>query len=384
MHKFVFAVLFSVISLTVTAQRMSIDEYVVKYKDAAINEMKRSGVPASITLAQGILESESGNSELVKKSNNHFGIKCKSNWSGDSVTHDDDAAGECFRAYNNAGDSYRDHSDFLLANKRYSALFNLDPTDYAGWARGLKKAGYATNPQYPQLLIKYIELYNLQQYSLTALNELPKMDIAKTGDGDEVPPLEKVEAKITASNTNSATNAVLTGVAPDKATNINGTKCIYVKKGTSILVIANGNNIDLSRLLDFNDMTLDGILEKDQYIYLRKKPKTGDKDFYQVQAGQNLYDVSQDACIQLKYLLEYNNLTANSKIAANSKLALQPNLNAVALVESNKNMKVHTVVPKEGLYSIAKNYKVTVQQLKEWNSLASDDLKIGQEIIVSK
>jgi LysM repeat protein len=384
MYKFVFAVLFSVITLTVAAQRMSIEEYVAQFKEVAINEMKRSGVPASITLAQGILESESGNSELVKKSNNHFGIKCKSNWSGDSVTHDDDAAGECFRAYKNAGDSYRDHSDFLLANKRYSPLFNLDPTDYAGWARGLKKAGYATNPQYPQLLIKYIELYNLQQYSLTALNELPKMDIAKTGDADEVPPVEKVEAKIASSNTNIATNAVLTGVAPDKATNINGTKCIYVKKGTSILVIANANNIDLSRLLDFNDMTLDGILEKDQYIYLRKKPKTGDKDFYQVQPGQNLYDVSQDACIQLKYLLEYNKLTANSKIAANTKLALQPNLNTVALVESSKNTKVHTVIPKEGLYSIAKNYKVTVQQLKEWNSLDSDDLKIGQEIIVSK
>jgi LysM repeat protein len=380
MYKFVFAVLFSVISLTVAAQRMSIEEYVAQFKEVAINEMKRSGVPASITLAQGILESESGNSELVKKSNNHFGIKCKSNWSGDSVTHDDDAAGECFRAYNNAGDSYRDHSDFLLANKRYSTLFNLDPTDYAGWARGLKKAGYATNPQYPQLLIKYIELYNLQQYSLTALNELPKMDIAKAEDIREMPPVEKVAAV----NANNANNTVITGREPDKATNINGTKCIYVKKGTSILVIANGNNIDLSRLLDFNDMTLDGILEKDQYIYLRKKPKTGDKDFYQVQPGQNLYDVSQDACIQLKYLLEYNKLTANSKIAANTKLALQPNLNTVALVESSKNTKVHTVIPKEGLYSIAKNYKVTVQQLKEWNSLDSDDLKIGQEIIVSK
>src|SRR5690606_35110935 len=115
--------------------------------------MKRSGVPAAITLAQGILESESGNSELVKKSNNHFGIKCKSTWTGDTVSHDDDANGECFRAYKNASDSYRDHSDFLRGNKRYADLFKLSQDDYAGWAKGLKKAGYATNPRYPDLLI---------------------------------------------------------------------------------------------------------------------------------------------------------------------------------------------------------------------------------------
>ena len=152
MFKIIIATLFSVVSLTATAQRNSIEEYIEQFKDIAINEMKRSGIPASITLAQGILESENGNSELVKKSNNHFGIKCKSTWSGESVTHDDDATGECFRAYTNAGESYRDHSDFLKANKRYGSLFNLDPVDYEGWAKGLKKAGYATNPKYPDLL----------------------------------------------------------------------------------------------------------------------------------------------------------------------------------------------------------------------------------------
>jgi flagellum-specific peptidoglycan hydrolase FlgJ len=178
MNKIIVAIFFSVFSSATTAQRVSVEEYIEQFKDIAISEMKRSGVPASITLAQGILESESGNSELVKRSNNHFGIKCKSNWNGESVTHDDDATGECFRAYTSAGESYRDHSDFLKVNKRYSTLFNLDPEDYEGWARGLKKAGYATNPRYPELLIKYIEQYNLQQYSLAALIELPKMDIA--------------------------------------------------------------------------------------------------------------------------------------------------------------------------------------------------------------
>ena len=138
------------------------EQYIALYKDIAIREMKRMGVPAAITLAQGLLETESGNSDLVKKSNNHFGIKCKSNWTGASVSHDDDASGECFRLYKTAEDSYRDHSNFLRGSERYGFLFKLDVRDYKGWANGLKQAGYATNPKYPQILIKNIEQYNLQ------------------------------------------------------------------------------------------------------------------------------------------------------------------------------------------------------------------------------
>ncbi|MFT4024513.1 MAG: glucosaminidase domain-containing protein [Flavihumibacter sp.] len=122
-----------------------INDYINTYRHLAIEEMKRTGVPASITLAQGIHETEAGRSELVRKSNNHFGIKCKSTWVGEKVYHDDDAEGECFRSYNDPAVSYRDHSDFLRAGARYASLFKLDPTDYKGWAHGLKKAGYATN-----------------------------------------------------------------------------------------------------------------------------------------------------------------------------------------------------------------------------------------------
>src|SRR5882757_8211664 len=141
----------------VSAQTITAEQYIEMYKDIAIREMKRMGVPASITLAQGLLETENGNGELVKKSNNHFGIKCKSSWSGGSVSHDDDANGECFRKYSKAEDSYRDHSNFLRGSERYASLFKLAPTDYKGWAYGLKKAGYATNPSYPAILIKSIE-----------------------------------------------------------------------------------------------------------------------------------------------------------------------------------------------------------------------------------
>ena len=380
MHRIIITILFVAISLTAAAQNISVEEYIQQFKGIAINEMKRSGVPASITLAQGILESENGNSELVKKSNNHFGIKCKNTWTGETVTHDDDANGECFRAYTNADESYRDHSDFLKANQRYASLFNLDPTDYAGWAKGLKKAGYATNPKYPDLLVKYIEQYNLQQYSLIALNKLPETEIAKTDESKNVVPAETIPAEEPAIKENDMQAAA----GPDKIVSINKTKCVFAKKGTSLLLVANKNNISLSKLMEFNDLTEEGILSKDQNIYLQKKSKTGEADFYVVQSGETLYDVAQKTGVQLKYLLEYNNLSATAKLNTNVKLVLKPGLKHVVNNISDKKNNIHRVAPKEGLFSIARTYNVTVQQLRKWNNLDSDNLIIGQEIIVSK
>src|SRR5579863_2154932 len=164
-----------VCSLKLSAQNPAdISAYINTYKEAAISEMQRSGIPASIILAQGIHETEAGTSELVRKSNNHFGIKCKDNWTGSVVYHDDDARGECFRSYDNPLDSYKDHSDFLKTSSRYAFLFKFDPTDYESWAYGLKKAGYATNIRYSQILIKLIEDYNLQQYTLIAMGKMSR------------------------------------------------------------------------------------------------------------------------------------------------------------------------------------------------------------------
>ncbi|MBK6380975.1 MAG: glucosaminidase domain-containing protein [Chitinophagaceae bacterium] len=379
MYRIVFTILFSLTFLTLRAQRISVEEYIVQFKDIAISEMKRTGVPASITLAQGILETENGNSELVKKSNNHFGIKCKSTWTGESVTHDDDANGECFRAYTNANESYRDHSDFLKANKRYSALFNLDPVDYAGWAKGLKKAGYATNPRYPDLLIKYIEQYDLQQYTLLAINRLPESDMAKTEENKTVVPVE-----VAVENTIKENDITITANDPDKIISINKTNCIFAKKGTSLLVIANKHKISLSKLMEFNDMAEERLLAKDQLIYLEKKAKSGEQEYYILLQGETLYDAAQKNAVQLKYLLEYNNIKAGSTLNPKTKLFLQPGFQGAVKNADGRKNKVHLVGAKEGLYSIAKTYHVTVQQLKEWNKLDSDNLKIGQEIIVSK
>ena len=157
-------------SFQLNAQNITRNEYITKYKDEAIYQMTKYKIPASITLAQGILESGDGNSELAKKSNNHFGIKCHSNWEGDRVYHNDDKKNECFRKYNQVKDSFDDHSEFLL-KPRYAALFEYPLTDYKSWARGLKKAGYATNPNYAKLLIKIIKENDLDQFDLES-NEL--------------------------------------------------------------------------------------------------------------------------------------------------------------------------------------------------------------------
>ena len=141
--------------LTATAQSPEvISNYIATYQSIAISEMQRTGVPAAVKLAQGIHETTAGTSELVKKSNNHFGIKCKSDWTGEKVSHTDDAPHECFRKYDDPLQSYRDHSDFLKSSSRYSSLFKLDPLDYEAWAYGLKKAGYATNPKYPIAFVR--------------------------------------------------------------------------------------------------------------------------------------------------------------------------------------------------------------------------------------
>ncbi len=372
---FVSILLFLSVSICASAQKITIEEYIEQYKDIAIREMKRMGVPAAITLAQGILETENGNSDLVKRSNNHFGIKCKDSWTGGRVYHDDDASGECFRAYANAEDSYRDHSNYLRGSKRYESLFSLEATDYKRWAYGIKKAGYATNPRYPEILIKNIELYNLQQYTLAGIDEIPKFE-KNTEKG--LPELK--EDKVMSSEETTPGSDVM-----ERVIIINKTKCIFAKKGTSLLAIAIKNNISLIKLMEFNDLEEEGILDKDQYVYLHKKLKTGDKEFYIVQPGETLHDVAQKKAVQLRFLKEYNNLSYDGELNAGTKLFLQPGFNDVNDNSGEQEkIKRHQVVAKEGLYAIARKYKVTVQQLKEWNNLDTNELKIGQEIIVSK
>ncbi len=381
----------SICSFPLFAQYITAEQYIADHKDMAIREMKRMGIPAAITLAQGLLETENGNSDLVKKSNNHFGIKCKSSWTAGGVSHDDDAPGECFRMYKDADESYRDHSNYLRGNDRYSSLFKLDPRDYKAWAYGLRKAGYATNPKYPDILIKNIETNNLEQYTMMAVNDMPIFDASKYKDDPEDKSIKDV-----LQSTGQNVSPESSDLSPVANVTVNGKKALFADRGTSLLAIATSHNINLGKLLEYNDLDKDGLLDKDQFIFLERKEKEGSQDYYIDGKDENLYDVAQKNGVLLQSIYEYNNLSASDNIYAGTKILLKPlsaNTQAsnISFVEPQAKVKASTTQPayhevqaKEGLYSISKKYGVTVSELKEWNSLSNDNLQVGQQLIISK
>lgn len=404
---------------TNTPAPISIEEYINTYKEIAMKEMIRTGVPASITLAQGIVETENGNSKLVKKSNNHFGIKCKETWTGPSVSHDDDAPGECFRKYTNAEESYVDHSNFLVTRKHYASLFTLDPLDYKAWAYGLKKAGYATNPRYPEMLIKYIETYNLHQYSLIAMGK-KQDDASNVVITETKPPVEvvanttvavqkeekqKPKADVPKPVLEIKTNTVAVEekkvvTYPTGEFKINETRVVYVAKGTPFLSIAQQYNVQLKWLFDFNDLKEMEAVPNDQLIYLQRKRRTGANEFHIMTAGESLYDVAQTEGIRLEALLQLNMLTFTQQPAVGERLNLQTQATVAPQLSNTKNSVtnihietreeqgiekiVHIVQPKETLYSISKKYEVSLSALQQWNQLSSTDLKEGMELIINK
>ena len=388
-----------------TAQSPVIVQYINSYKFIAIKEMQRTGIPASITLAQGILETQAGCSDLVKSSNNHFGIKCKNTWLGDKVYHDDDEKGECFRAYSNAEDSYRDHSDFLKNSPRYAFLFKIAPEDYQDWARGLKKAGYATNPKYPQQLIKYIEDYDLQLYTLIAQGKKSIGDEAHMyAAEDNAATAQEVivqDATGVPAETASRNGGPLPGTSyPEEMFEINNTKVLYAKQGSSLLAIAEQYGIRYNHLLDFNELSPnEDILPSDQLVYLQRKRKQGQKEYHVVLAGETFYDIAQREGVRLETVLSYNHTSETTMPQEGQKIYLQKEAPAEreALLAGNEVAKAqipfqvnraakltHVVTSKETLYSIAKKYEVNVEQLKTWNSLERDDIRTGQELVIYK
>lgn len=377
MHRLFPSLLFLLISAAAYSQRESPEQYIEQYKQLAIDEMKRSGVPAAITLAQGILESESGNSDLVKMSNNHFGIKCKNNWAGQTVSHDDDAPGECFRAYDRAAQSYEDHSDFLKNSPRYAALFNLNPEDYKGWAQGLKRAGYATNPRYADILIASVEKYNLNQYTLEGM---------MTGVNNS----EYRVASFTATTPDNIGSSISYLAVNDLSVVwINGLKAIKVQAGTSLLAIAAKFNVRLSRLLEWNELKKDGILNNTQFLYLQKKKTEGSTPTIKLTRSLRLYDLAQEQGMLVKSLCLYNGVDENDLLQAGTVVklrndALESGGDQVATGQSGNLPDIHIVAPKEGLYSISKMYDVSVTQLRQWNHLTDDKLQIGQKLVINR
>ncbi len=291
------------LSINASAQirwNQTYQQYIDQYKDIAIEQMLQYHIPASITLAQGLFESGAGKSELALKGNNHFGIKCNG-WTGRKTYHDDDERNECFRAYDSPYESFVDHSKFLAGSKRYSSLFNLKTTDYKGWARGLKAAGYATNPQYANKLIDIIQLYKLYQY-----------DTAKSYD------------KFMAQHTKeSGVNGA--DLHPIKIFNKN--YYLIARQGDTFRSIAEEVELSYKKLAQYNERDKDDRLDEGEIVWLKKKQKKAPKDYkgrlHYVRSGEAMYSIAQKYGIRLKNLYKMNHLAPEYQIRVGDGLRLR-------------------------------------------------------------
>jgi LysM repeat protein len=300
-------------------------------------------------------------------------------------------------------DSYRDHSDFLKGGQRYAFLFSIDPLDYASWAYGLKKAGYATNPKYPQIIIKLIEDYHLQDYSLIALGKKQPNDAVFAKSNDErkqiIPAVAVVKTEEPKDNkvVGGPNNIVKENQYPSGEFKINDTRVIYAQKGTSFLSIAQQYNVALSRLFEFNDLSETEALATDQLLYLQRKRKTGNNEIHTVQPGETLYDIAQQEAIRMESLLEYNFLQSNMQPAAGQQIYLRSKAPERPLLAIGNDNSIKLAVPgptreeiaykvqaQETIYSISKKYNVKIDDLVLWNQLTSYNLKPGQQLRIYK
>lgn len=295
------------------AQNKDYVSYIQRYSDVAVSEMYRSGIPASITLAQGLLESGAGRSQLAVKSNNHFGIKCHNGWQGGRVYHDDDAKGECFRKYDKAEDSYRDHSDFLRYRDRYQFLFEYEITDYKAWAYGLKKAGYATDPAYSRKLIGIIEQYKLYEYDSVPVPSAPAAEELSGRTKKEVPvqlpvPPSRIDQVRRMDVRESETfHFSLSRELYSK----NGVPFLYMVEGETLKDIAQSNHLFLSEILKFNDLKGNVELKPGTVVYLQKKKKYAAKGLekHVIEKGETLRGISQKYGVRVRSLCRLNRIS---------------------------------------------------------------------------
>jgi LysM repeat protein len=290
------SVLVLCLQLPAAAQKLSAKDYIETFKEDAVKEMFLNKIPASIVLAQAMFESANGNSELAKNANNHFGIKCKKEWCGESYAKDDEEEKECFRKYNSVLDSYTDHSNFLKSRPRYQFLFEIPVTDYRSWCHGLKEAGYATDPKYAKRLIDIIEkykLYELDKHPPIEKPEFPGMEIA-------MPDLEIREVY-----------------------RFNRGKFIITKEGDSFFKIASEFNIELEKLMEYNDIKRGDKIEIGQKLFLESKREKAKEPYHVVQKGETLRQISQIHGVKLAILCKNNHLKPETELKAGEILYLR-------------------------------------------------------------
>jgi hypothetical protein len=307
--------------------RMTPADYIMTYKEAAQTEMRLYKIPASITLAQGILESNSGNSALARKANNHFGIKCKPEWKGATMLQDDDAKGECFRKYNTVWESYRDHSLFLSTRSYYTDLFKLEITDYKGWAYGLKTAGYATEPRYAELLIGIIEDYKLYEYDKEVVNG-QLVQVVDTASVEYVHIKDTVRDNIT--------------LIPDSAVlqqtdfsdiefaengkqiyRMNGVRYVLAWVGETYASIAADFNLSEKELLLFNDYKKSHKPVSGEIVFIETKMDRGPVEFHIVADGETMQSISQQYGMKLRELYRKNLMKQGTEPTSGQRLYLQ-------------------------------------------------------------
>lgn len=343
----VFSLLFTI--QTFAANRLKpYDDYILKYGEIALEQQKKYGIPASITLAQGLLESGAGKSEMALESNNHFGIKCHNNWDGETVTYFDDGVNSCFRKYKQVEDSYDDHSKFLVNGARYRGLFKLDPDDYEGWANGLKKAGYATDPNYAEKLIKIIKTYELDKISAKTLKKhvpaeektskkqkkqrerkVRVKDVKERRDTTTKQPLftedllrnAKDYHGIVLRNEESTINPVATHVINYVAT----TPCVTARFGDSFGSLSEEFGISARTIRKCNDFHENYKLTPGEIVYLDKKNTwwDGEKPYHIVKQGETMLMIAQQYALQLKALYKLNEMNTSDKPVSGQRIKLR-------------------------------------------------------------
>jgi LysM repeat protein len=407
--KFTILLLLPFFCITLSAQKTATLIYIDQYKDIAIKEMKRTGIPASITLAQGIVESNSGESNLALNFNNHFGIKCKSDWKGLSTYQDDDTKQECFRVYPNANASFIDHSNFIKTRPNYAPLFQLDPVDDSAWAIGLKKAGYATASDYAFKLMKVIDDYELSQFNFPELND--ENDTAETETTTVTEKPMVVAKEVVAKNTsldkketgsNSSMEApketglwmpvnkdttIQVKAVKDSASNyinqaslpINNIKGIESSKTNATVTEIKINSIgkDTAIAKKTNTPVKDTIAKKPSSIYPEKPFKINQVSVIWAKAGTSLLQIATENNIPLYKVFVFNDLKETDLLAEDQLLFL-----ANKKAEADKSF--HLVVTGESLYNISQKEGIQLKKLKEYNPGISDNPAAGTQLILVK
>lgn len=320
------------------AQKITAEDYkayINKYKSIAVQEMKQYHIPASITLAQGMIESGCGKSPLALESNNHFGIKCHKEWTGSRYYYDDDEKNECFRKYDDVAESYRDHSLFLTSRPRYALLFQLPLNDYTGWAKGLKQAGYATNPEYANILIKAIETHQLYIFDDTLKSPymVGETEIVKTKTQEPQNKATKQKAVVSSAGITlfnesysfsepSDFEYMYTSNEGRKVYQNNNVPFIFAKDGDTWFSIAKEFNIYSFQVYKQNDLDENDPITRGQMIYLEPKKKKNLTKTYIMKSGDSMYSISQEKCIKLKYLLKYNKMAPGNEPSPGTMIKL--------------------------------------------------------------